>query len=51
MKRLHVHVSVKDVAASIRFYRELLVAEPAAMSLRQRLRSRAARRIARPEVS
>lgn len=28
MKRLHVHVSVKDVAASIRFYRELFVAEP-----------------------
>ena len=28
MKRIHVHVSVKDVAASIRFYRELFVAEP-----------------------
>ena len=28
MKRLHVHVSVKDVAASIRFYRELFAAEP-----------------------
>ena len=28
MKRLHVHVSVKDLAASIRFYRELFDAEP-----------------------
>ena len=29
MKRLHVHVSVKDLAASIRFYRTLFAAEPA----------------------
>ena len=29
MKRLHVHVSVKDLAASIRFYRTLFGAEPA----------------------
>ena len=28
MKRLHVHVSVKDIPASIRFYRELFDAEP-----------------------
>ncbi len=28
MKRLHVHVSVKDISASIRFYRELFNAEP-----------------------
>jgi catechol 2,3-dioxygenase-like lactoylglutathione lyase family enzyme len=28
MKRLHVHVSVKDLAASIRFYRTLFDAEP-----------------------
>jgi len=28
MKRLHVHVSVKDLSASIRFYRELFGAEP-----------------------
>lgn len=28
MKRLHVHVSVKDIPASIRFYRELFNAEP-----------------------
>jgi lactoylglutathione lyase len=28
MKRLHVHVSVKDLAASIRFYRSLFAAEP-----------------------
>jgi catechol 2,3-dioxygenase-like lactoylglutathione lyase family enzyme len=28
MKRLHVHVSVKDLPASIRFYRELFDAEP-----------------------
>ena len=28
MKRLHVHVSVKDVPTSIRFYRELFGAEP-----------------------
>jgi lactoylglutathione lyase len=28
MKRLHVHVSVKDLAASIRFYRTLFGAEP-----------------------
>lgn len=29
MKRLHVHVSVKDLSASIRFYRALFNAEPA----------------------
>lgn len=28
MKRLHVHVSVKDISASVRFYRELFDAEP-----------------------
>ena len=28
MKRLHVHVSVKDISSSIRFYRELFNAEP-----------------------
>jgi catechol 2,3-dioxygenase-like lactoylglutathione lyase family enzyme len=28
MKRLHVHVSVKDLSASIRFYRALFNAEP-----------------------
>jgi catechol 2,3-dioxygenase-like lactoylglutathione lyase family enzyme len=28
MKRFHVHVSVKDLNASIRFYRELFNAEP-----------------------
>ena|SRR5271165_5393817 len=28
MKRLHVHVSVNDLPASIRFYRELFGAEP-----------------------
>jgi len=28
MKRLHVHISVKDLAASIRFYRTLFGAEP-----------------------
>src|SRR5271170_752774 len=28
MKRLHVHVSVQDIAASIRFYRALFGAEP-----------------------
>lgn len=28
MKRLHVHVSVNDIEASIRFYRELFAAEP-----------------------
>ncbi|HEY2485891.1 MAG TPA: ArsI/CadI family heavy metal resistance metalloenzyme [Candidatus Binataceae bacterium] len=28
MKRLHVHISVKDVEASIRFYRQLFAAEP-----------------------
>ena len=28
MKRLHVHVSVNDIPASIRFYRELFDAEP-----------------------
>jgi catechol 2,3-dioxygenase-like lactoylglutathione lyase family enzyme len=28
MKRLHVHVSVTDLAASIRFYRTLFAAEP-----------------------
>jgi catechol 2,3-dioxygenase-like lactoylglutathione lyase family enzyme len=29
MKRLHIHVSVDDVAASIRFYNVLFAAEPA----------------------
>jgi catechol 2,3-dioxygenase-like lactoylglutathione lyase family enzyme len=29
MKRLHVHVSVKDLDASIRFYSHLFAAEPA----------------------
>jgi catechol 2,3-dioxygenase-like lactoylglutathione lyase family enzyme len=29
MKRMHVHVSVKDLSASIRFYRTLFAAEPA----------------------
>jgi catechol 2,3-dioxygenase-like lactoylglutathione lyase family enzyme len=29
MKRLHVHVSVRDLATSIRFYSELFAAEPA----------------------
>jgi catechol-2,3-dioxygenase len=29
MKRLHVHVSVKDLAASIRFYSQLFATEPA----------------------
>jgi len=28
MKRLHVHISVRDLAASIRFYRTLFRAEP-----------------------
>lgn len=28
MKRLHVHISVKNLSASIRFYRELFNAEP-----------------------
>ena len=28
MKRLHVHISVKDLSASIRFYRQLFDAEP-----------------------
>jgi catechol 2,3-dioxygenase-like lactoylglutathione lyase family enzyme len=28
MKRLHVHLSVKDIPSSIRFYRELFNAEP-----------------------
>lgn len=28
MKRIHVHVSVKDLSASLRFYRELFEAEP-----------------------
>lgn len=28
MKRLHVHVSVQDIAASIRFYSTLFAAEP-----------------------
>jgi len=28
MKRLHVHVSIKDLSASIRFYRTLFGAEP-----------------------
>jgi len=31
MKRLHVHVSVSDLAASIRFYQTLFGAEPAVM--------------------
>jgi catechol 2,3-dioxygenase-like lactoylglutathione lyase family enzyme len=31
MKRLHVHVSVKDLPASIRFYRELFNTEPLVM--------------------
>jgi catechol 2,3-dioxygenase-like lactoylglutathione lyase family enzyme len=31
MKRLHVHVSVKDIPASVRFYRELFNAEPTVM--------------------
>jgi catechol 2,3-dioxygenase-like lactoylglutathione lyase family enzyme len=29
MKRLHIHVSVNDLPASIRFYRTLFAAEPA----------------------
>jgi catechol 2,3-dioxygenase-like lactoylglutathione lyase family enzyme len=29
MKRLHVHVSVKDLPASLRFYRTLFGADPA----------------------
>jgi catechol 2,3-dioxygenase-like lactoylglutathione lyase family enzyme len=28
MKRLHVHVSAKDLSTSIRFYRELFNADP-----------------------
>jgi catechol 2,3-dioxygenase-like lactoylglutathione lyase family enzyme len=28
MKRLHVHVSVDDLAASVRFYNTLFAAEP-----------------------
>ncbi len=28
MKRLHVHVSVSDIAASVRFYSQLFAAEP-----------------------
>lgn len=28
MKRLHVHISVKDLSASIQFYRELFNSEP-----------------------
>ena len=28
MKRLHVHVSVKDLAASVRFYSQLFAADP-----------------------
>ena len=32
MKRLHVHVSVKDLPASIRFYRTLFGAEPAVIN-------------------
>lgn len=28
MKRLHIHVSVDDLGASLRFYRELFAAEP-----------------------
>ena len=31
MKRLHVHVSVKDLPTSIRFYRELFNTEPLVM--------------------
>ena len=30
MKRLHVHVSVRDLEASIRFYSQLIAADPAA---------------------
>jgi catechol 2,3-dioxygenase-like lactoylglutathione lyase family enzyme len=33
MKRLHVHVSVKDLPASIRFYRTLFAAEPVVTKL------------------
>ena len=29
MKRLHVHVSVRDLAESVRFYSQLFAAEPA----------------------
>jgi catechol 2,3-dioxygenase-like lactoylglutathione lyase family enzyme len=29
MKRLHVHVSVRDLDTSVRFYRQLFAAEPA----------------------
>jgi catechol 2,3-dioxygenase-like lactoylglutathione lyase family enzyme len=29
MKRLHVHVSVEDLAQSVRFYTTLFAAEPA----------------------
>ena len=29
MKRLHVHVSVEDIAQSVRFYSTLFAAEPA----------------------
>ena len=28
MKRLHVHISVKDLAASVRFYAQLFAADP-----------------------
>ena len=28
MKRLHVHVSVEDIAQSVRFYSTLFAAEP-----------------------
>jgi catechol 2,3-dioxygenase-like lactoylglutathione lyase family enzyme len=31
MKRLHVHVSVQDLSASIRFYQTLFGAEPTVM--------------------
>jgi hypothetical protein len=44
MKRLHVHVSVKDVPASIRFYRELFAANSGAQRfLRWKARQRALR--------
>ena len=31
MKRLHVHVSVADIATSVRFYQTLFAAEPAVL--------------------
>ena len=31
MKRLHVHVAVKDLAASVRFYSELFAAKPSVL--------------------